>query len=750
MRSCRLVLYQIMALTVTYAVARAEPLDTGPWLVDLGRDYPRSSSAGLSDADAEITLLLMEAAGRVAPDLAEAYRWQYDMLSALGRYDDARESLGKYVELAPGDAEAFLLWIDLETDRLQSAEERAGFYRTLLSRPTLPDQVASDLHRRVAEFHYNRGEREQATASAEAAVEAYPLNFAARELLDMLRPSPPSAGQVELAELRETLLALSAAPGQARIAVRAGELLVRLNLLEPADRMYAHAAGLLRLVGAPIELPLVLMERIALLRMLGRDDEARRLTTEASEAWRDLLARAREGLGPELTARMAWFYAWFEPDPQQAEKLARLALGEDAASVMARRALGAALRAAGRLDEAKNELAQVADVDVVAAAEYAEALMALGEEPLARQTLAAAATQPAGTTGTMLLRRASQRLENAPPASQPAPAEAMQVLNRFDWRVLDYPMNPSQYVALDLEMPRRELPPAEPWLLTARVRNVGPFPITVGEQMMVSPDLLVLVETTGDRQRLGAPIPLVLKTISEIPPGETVELIDSIDLGTIRSGMIGTPRMNQEVTVNAVLSPAEYVNEQGEHLWGPGIGGVAARPLRFVRSAFSVSGESMSAVMRNLRDGDIKDRIAAMELLAMLLAEHQHLAAGRLDYPVRPVDAAAVQAAVLSRVADADWQVRARLAETLRWFALDKQATEKAMALLSDPHWLVRGLTFRALADHYGAKFQNVLARAATADPDPWVRRLAAALSARITAAATQPTTTQPATTADE
>ena len=34
---------------------RAQPLDAGKWLVDLGRDYPLSQQACLSDADAEIT-----------------------------------------------------------------------------------------------------------------------------------------------------------------------------------------------------------------------------------------------------------------------------------------------------------------------------------------------------------------------------------------------------------------------------------------------------------------------------------------------------------------------------------------------------------------------------------------------------------------------------------------------------------------------------------------------------------------------
>ena len=51
----------------------------------------------------------------------------------------------------------------------------------------------------------------------------------------------------------------------------------------------------------------------------------------------------------------------------------------------------------------------------------------------------------------------------------------------------------------------------------------------------------------------------------------------------------------------------------------------------------------------------------------------------------------------------------------------------------------------RALADHRGAEFQSVLGHAAQADPDPWVRRLTAALNDRIAIAAATTAASQPA-----
>lgn len=116
----------------------------------------------------------------------------------------------------------------------------------------------------------------------------------------------------------------------------------------------------------------------------------------------------------------------------------------------------------------------------------------------------------------------------------------------------------------------------------------------------------------------------------------------------------------------------------------------------------------------------------------MLLGEQQHLRAGRLRYGVLPIEAAAVQRAILARAADADWQVRARLAECLRWFVLDPEATRTATGLLADPHWLVRGLAVRLLADQHREKFLPVLEKIAQDDADEWVRRMARALIDRM------------------
>jgi hypothetical protein len=191
------------------------------------------------------------------------------------------------------------------------------------------------------------------------------------------------------------------------------------------------------------------------------------------------------------------------------------------------------------------------------------------------------------------------------------------------------------------------------------------------------------------------------------------------------------------------LSPVVLEDDSGGLVYGPTIGGLVADPLEFTRKGITATREKVRALISKSRNGPVSQRIEAVELLAMLLAEKQHISAGRLTYAPRRVDPNLVQSATLAAVSDRDWQVRARLAEALRWFVLDAEAWKTLGQLLSDEHWLVRGLTMRTLADQDHAKFtraEPVLTNSAKADPDPWVRSICQALLERhATATATAP-----------
>lgn len=313
------------------------------------------------------------------------------------------------------------------------------------------------------------------------------------------------------------------------------------------------------------------------------------------------------------------------------------------------------------------------------------------------------------------------------------------MLAGFPLAVLDYPFNPSKYLSLTWEVPQRELAAGEPWRCTVRLKNVGTFPITFGAERMLVPDLLCSVTSRGDQTRTSGPtLSLSLHRRLRLVPNESIERTWTLDVGLIRAGMIGTPQMTQQVEVAGVLSPVRLELDNGLEAWVPSIGGMTVPVLRFRRVAFQATPDRVQAAVRQSQSQHVPERIAGLKLLSMLLAEHQHIAAGRLRYSARRIDAPLVQRAILARANDSDWQVRAHLAECMRWFTLDSGATQTATRLLSDAHWLVRGLAVRMLADQHREKFLPVLQRTAESDPDEWVRGMAGALAERLTTA-TQP-----------
>lgn len=756
----------ILTLVIILAagsVARAQGRSMGKWLVDLGRDYPLSPQASLTTADAALTLQFMIAASRVEPDLAEAYLWQYDLHSALQHDSQAHASLAEYVKRYPEDMGARILLQSLTIDALQTAEERAEYCRKLLASPDLPGELTSDLHRRLGQYYLNRGELEQAASEARAAVKDFRFNFAARALLAeaLQTPSTPRS------RVEELLTLLSANPADAHSAEQLGDELTGLGLPAEAGRWYEHAARLYRLPpGGKPPTSLLIASAQALVdagrldaaekllehlirnepgvveihllaaRIANRRQDAeaaRRAIEAASNLWRKVLTQPPGRVAPAVMARMAWFFAHDDPHPAEAEKLARSVIAADKQLVVAQRALGAALRQTSRQAEAIQILTPIAEQDAWSAIELARALQSNNQAEAATNRLLAVFQHRLDGPQRDEVNRLMKDWAVPVPASQAAVDDVYDLLRTFPDDLLEYPLNPNKFLSLNLSIRPAQPIPGEPWRCTFRVRNIGSVPIYFGSNMMCRPDILCTIEAQGDLKRTSGPtIRIPLNVRLRLLPGESMETSQTIDIGPIQSSMLATPQVTHNVKVLAILSPSQVVDSEGREVWTPGIGGVAAEPLAFPRRGLRISENEVRTLLAKSRSQLVDDRLVVTELLAMLLAEHQHLTAKRLNYQARPIDPAVVQAAILARIRDQDWRVRARVAEMMRWFVLDRTAAGSAAALLSDEHWLVRGLAMRMLADHLGERVQPLLLRAAESDPDEWARDMSRILLDRL------------------
>jgi len=752
----------------------AQPLDIGKWLVDLGRDYPLSSQASLSQADAQITLAFMQAVTRIDPQLAEGYYWQYDLLLALDRTEEARKNLAEYIGRQPKDVTAHLNWLSLAVDALQTAEERETFCRKYLEQPKLPDEVISELHLWLANYHHNRSQSDRAKIEATAAVRHDQFNLTARNLLDILNVNQPDI----ITHINELLAALTLNPGDISLTWELADMLSLVGMPLEADHWYEHAAhlhdklmpdrpapalltargramidaGQLERADALLKKALsidpqlisahILLAQLA--KKKNNPDSVRKHLETATIIYKSALAQNEGKIDAHVLAEIAWFFAHYNPHPSEAEQRARAALEDLPESIVARRALGAVLRKHRRFREARETLNAPAKADLWSAIELAQTLYADGDKKEAAEQLRRAATQPATGEQRRTVANLMSLWQTKPAASQPATQNIKTALDTFDRRILDYPIHPEKYLALSVKMPTAALGPARPWWCTITLTNIGPFAVTIGPDSMICPDLACTIQARSQqKQNSKSTIHISLNKETKLKPAQSLKVTQTIDIGRIRASMIGTPQMAYDVEVTAVLCPVAALSENDEEIYLPDVGGLTAKSPQFSRTPFVPDTRTLQQLINRSRSPNINERIEATELLAMLLAEHQHITARRLAHRARPINADLVQAAVLARANDDNWQVRARLAETMRWFVLDNKATNVGAKLLSDKNWLVRGLTLRMLTDHYGQNFKNVLERYARADSDQWVRNLAKSLLARTTATTTQPAETK-------
>lgn len=857
-------LWQLMgwAMLATAGQTAAEPLTTGEWLVDLERDYRLSSPTSGSDVDEEMCLLLIQAACRLEVVPAEAWRAQARLLDLLGRPEAAVEVLGHYLPLAPDDVRARLWHLGLRTSLLQTAEERESFFVEQLKKPGLPAVVSGELHRLLAERHWNRNEMTLAADQARAALKDDPRNLQARQLLAHIEgksDTPEARVGLELAELELN-------PGRLDWILPLADELMALGLPDEAITWYRHGMAVIESrPNGQVPIPLLMSLAWALIEQGARElprvpkessttiwvtrpplaepaafkeaamltDRALRLDRDQTEPYRARMMMARlrgdaqqemdqakiartiwfkfinhdesgypqerseiEENGriqiktwtPEVMANFAWFLAhdavragkfdlpgrlkdektgetykgrWTLDPVQQAERAAEAARERDSGLVTAKRVLGSVRRQRGDFPEAESRLREIADQDIWAEIELAELLDATGRREEARQQLASAGRKATTAELRLCLREiwgdweasTSSGRPSTQPASQPwlqpaspSTVKSIQEASRaFPPAVLDFPLHPDRYLFLRTQMASASPRAGEPWRCVFEVKNTGRFSIPIGPGLMLEPDLLCMVVMRGDRER-GEIFSVPLDRSLELPPGMAVSISRTLDVGRVRSGLIGTPQVSHDVVVATLLNPISYpaMSPEDPPIWQPGIGGIRGIPLKLRREPFKVQRDLVRDLLTQTQSPSSGVRITAMEILASLLAESQHLADGRLRYPAQPIDAALVQAAVLARAGDQDWQVRARLAECLRWFVLDRAATQQAAALLNDPHWLVRGLAMRAMAEQKAEQFRSALEVFCTQDSDEWVRRLGQVLLARM-AARVAPASTQPA-----
>lgn len=744
----RLILVAGLCVGAGGPAAARDPLTTPQLLVDLARDHALSHRDSATPADALHVRALLRAAVKLDPRQADALAWLYELAQFAGDSAAAADVLRQLVTADPGHMGAFANWLSQGLAGLQSIEKRIELLQGMIGdgRYARPQQAL--IHVELARLMLQNLQPAQARMQIDRALGLDPDNRDAALLqLDLLEPGTPPA-----VRLRSALRALRLNPLDVETAWQVGVLLDELGFADEAAQFFDHAVEVFRAANPDREPPApYLVQRAYNLADAGRWDEAIRAAQKAVEVAPDLVEARfvlrwlliKQNRKPEAEAhrqylarrfaeirepadfsandlaQAAWFYCTIDPQPQRALLLAEAAARLTPGDPFATRVLGWAQALNLKAEEAQQTLLPLAGKDPFAAYQIAKLLRDAGDASAPQRVIRNLERLPRGGPALDLL------AEFGPlgAATQPARRhpEIPDVLAEFDRDVLAFRRNVARLIDVQISVPDANLDPGDPWWTTFALTNHARYPVTLGPDAMLNPVFLLSFKLAGDREReYNHLLTIHVDRARVIPPGGTIKVRHTLDIGPLRRVNRQTPQQLQRVTATAILDPQRDPNGQ----WIPALTGLRLRPFYFNRVPARTGRESLHALFSALGGESDPARFGAIEVLAELLGERQRAELKQLSYNPDPIPADRIRQALLAALNADSWELRARTLDALQVVGLDQDMLEAARACLRHNHWLVRLLAVRLIA-RQGKEAVGQIQPLADRDPEELVRDIA-------------------------
>ena len=759
----------LVGVSAAVGAGRNQVLSTPRLLLDLARDHGLDCQQSRSPSDAEQIRILLQAATRLEPRLTDAYEWLHELAVLRAAPREAAEAVRRLVAASSTHEYAFACWLDAAVQLRQTAEERIDWLEAQLASAPPQPAFQAMVHVRLGRAFLGRVDVDAAREQLQLALSLAPNDPDVVALrLELLGDDAPPEERLAVA-----LAVLSSSPFRVETVWEIALLLDEHGFHGDAVRFYEYAdelAASMQISAIPGSYLLQMSRQAAargeyteaidratkavaadpelraeggmllywLLRRVQRVNEANGVREQLARRFAEV-REPREWPVNEV-AQAAWFYCTIDPQPQRALMLAEDAARRAPGDVFVERVLGWAQVASIKVEQAERTLMPIAGKDAYAAAALARLLEDAGEDEAAQRLLNEMALMPGYGLVRLLVSELGMVAAAPPPAAWRDPRIA-EALAQFDPAVLEFHRDPSRFLQAAINLDDRSPAPGEPWWAEFVLTNRARFPITLGPDLMVNPVFLLSFEMEGDRKR---EYPYLL-TISldesrVIPPGGTVKVRRTIDLGPVRHASRLTPQQLQRITVSAIVDPVCGADGQ----WRPGPGGQALRPVYFNRIPADTSREALHALFVGLTGKSDLARFRSVEVMAELLGEHQRLALGGLSYKPRAAPATRLQQALLASLASNSWELRARALDALQVAGLDAQMLREVEARLEDSHWLVRLMAVRLLGSRQGVAAAPKLESLARSDPDELVRGMASCYL-ESWGASTEGTTTAPA-----
>lgn len=432
---------------------------------------------------------------------------------------------------------------------------------------------------------------------------------------------------------------------------------------------------------------------------------------------------------------LAWVTMYFAGKPADAEPLIgamRILLPEN--SVVVSRLEGWQLLLSGKTDEAAAKFGTIADRDPISAAGLiriksgTDASAAFAEA----QTLVDA--HPSGLLGAILIEATGVQGVRPRPNEETANAVSAE-LAKFPMKWLDILETPAEFYSITASAGKVPFAFGEPILVKVQLRNGGNFPIALGPNGAVKPDLWVdCTMKVGQAQQMPGVAFERLNQRLLLSPGQFVEQTIRIDQGQLWNVMQSNPGISFPLYFSILTNPV------------PGQGGAAPGPGGFRFNLRTIERQPVNmqipqqreAVLRDLSIGDAAAKIRAQEVLAQVVQQVSRPEAGDQGAAM----AADLKQAIEQGMADSNSGVRAWATYVTTLLSSPEQRSERAKQMATKGGWTERVLIL-TIMDGVSPEAQQVIFDKLANDEDPIIRSAAESTRRVIemdaAAAATQP-----------
>lgn len=501
----------------------------------------------------------------------------------------------------------------------------------------------------------------------------------------------------------------------------------------------------------------VLLNRLQTIRQkLGDKGAATRPVDSAPAAWGSfdadikLLKEMKEGeTAPlrtsyaEMLTHIAWFETYFRQSPADAKPVIdalKQLLPENNADLARLEGWGFLLR--GEKDQANVKLSAIKDTDEIAAVGLIRMMDSTASQKEGEKLLS---KHPVGLSGILIL----DALRDRKVALTPNPDLAgpiTEALAKFPMAWLAIVDQPQTFYTLSAEPLKIAHTFGEPMLVRATIKNISDYPITLGPEGILHPDLWFDAEFRGVVQQMipGAAYDRIGHEVV-LKPHTSVSQVVRIDQGAVAQNLTASPfpamQINLRVRTNPSTTGASGVGPAGQ---------IVAANKFIDRREFPFAPASLQKLSQDLQQGGPAEKIVRTDLaatIAVILSQQKDDSMHRTALQLVELLKAATR--------DSSPAVAAWAGGTLARISPATDRTTAVSQLINDPYWVARLLGLVAMGpmklEEQRVNAQNV----AVHDTDSIVVAYAKALDELLqtaiaaqaaTQASTQPTATQPTT----